>query len=401
MYTIILLHALLILVHNKITNNNAAARYHSALSTLGSTLAQYFPAGFPRRRWQLAQHREPRTRKIHYLYFMQVSFMIPNTVTTSSSTMKPVNQPITLSCKQRQRQSKPAFLYCLYCLSMGNLFLLLLLLLNSLSPCSLALAMATSSAASTTKSAVIVGGGPVGLATALTLSNPPHCYDVVVLEQASVEQYDPTKAYLYNVNFRGQTWMKEHFPSVLQKLRTRGSSGSMSRISIVPADPEKPIPGQKTLQRYDVNKENNESNNKNGFMTEEKAQNDDSDGDINLRSYWIPRHSMICLLEDEIQEQEQRRKTMSDTRYQIQFGEIQLKKGRQFTEMKEKDDGTIEVSVKGENGTTETYSGNLIVAADGYNSAVWLLTRRCSIDSDFCDETAPLPSYSQISIYFI
>jgi hypothetical protein len=31
--------------------------------------------------------------------------------------------------------------------------------------------------------AVIVGGGPVGLASALTLSNPPHSYRCIVLEK--------------------------------------------------------------------------------------------------------------------------------------------------------------------------------------------------------------------------
>lgn len=224
----------------------------------------------------------------------------------------------------------------------------------------LALALASSDA----KKAVVVGGGPVGLATALTLSNPPHNYDVVVLEQASVEQYDPTKAYLYNVNFRGQVWMKENFPSALQKLKERGSQGSMTRITIVPADPKKPIPGQTKARIAADNKKKRTTK----FQTEEKAQNDFDDP--NTRSYWIPRHSMICLLEDEIEEQEHRRKTLSDVRYQIQFGEVQVKKGRKFTDMSPKEDGSIEVTVQDENGKTETYSGCLIVGADGYNSSV-------------------------------
>jgi pyruvate/2-oxoglutarate dehydrogenase complex dihydrolipoamide dehydrogenase (E3) component len=50
------------------------------------------------------------------------------------------------------------------------------------------------------RTAVVVGGGPVGLAAALTLSNPPHSLNVTVLEQStidsSVSKYDPTRAYL-------------------------------------------------------------------------------------------------------------------------------------------------------------------------------------------------------------
>jgi len=61
------------------------------------------------------------------------------------------------------------------------------------------------------RQAVIVGGGPVGLAAALTLSNSPHCYNFIVLEktsgQESVARYDPSRAYLYNVNALGQEWL--------------------------------------------------------------------------------------------------------------------------------------------------------------------------------------------------
>lgn len=204
----------------------------------------------------------------------------------------------------------------------------------------------------------------MGLATALTLSNLPHCYDVVVLEQASVEQYDPTKAYLYNVNARGQKWMRENFPSALQKLQERGSVGSMSKITIVPADPEKPIPGEKTLAQYNVTDQN-----KNIFEEGQKRQRDEGSQD-DSRSYWIPRHSMICLLEDEIQEQEYRRKTLSDAGHQIRFGEVQLKKGRKFTDLQPLDDRLLQVHVQDDSGKMETYSGTLVVAADGYHSSV-------------------------------
>ena len=214
------------------------------------------------------------------------------------------------------------------------------------------------------KSAVIVGGGPVGLATALTLSNPPHSYDVTVVEQASVEQYDPTKAYLYNVNPRGQVWMKENFPSALAKLQVRGSQGSMSRITIVPANPQKPIPEIKTLAPFDTKKNNPR------VQGEQEVQVVNlQDDQVDTRNYWIPRHSMICLLEDEIKEQQAARQDSSEK--QLEVGRIQLKKNRKFTTLEPVDNGSLQVCVEElTSGEKETYHGSLVVAADGFNSAV-------------------------------
>ena len=204
----------------------------------------------------------------------------------------------------------------------------------------------------TAKQAVVVGGGPVGLATALSLSNPPHSYDVTILEQASQEQYDPTKAYLYNVNTRGQVWMKETFPSVLEKLQEKGSQASMSRITIVPADPKKAIPPRKSVGTVDTRK------------TPDKDSSNSSDDKI---SYWVPRHSMICLLEDEIQEQQAARKELQSSN----VGSIELLKQRKFSNLVPKDDGSLEVSVEDlSSGKTEAYCGALVVGADGFNSAV-------------------------------
>lgn len=204
----------------------------------------------------------------------------------------------------------------------------------------------------TAKQAVIVGGGPVGLATAISLSNPPHSYDVTILEQASQEQYDPTKAYLYNVNTRGQVWMKESFPSVLKKLQDKGSQGSMSRITIVPADPEQAIPPRKSVGTVDTRK---------------NPDSDSSSSSDEKTSYWVPRHSMICLLEDEIQEQQAARKEQQSS----QVGSIDLLKNRKFSNLVPKDDGSLEVSVDDlSSGKTEAYCGALIIGADGFNSAV-------------------------------
>jgi 2-polyprenyl-6-methoxyphenol hydroxylase-like FAD-dependent oxidoreductase len=118
----------------------------------------------------------------------------------------------------------------------------------------------------TKKSAVIVGGGPVGLATALTLSNAPHYYDITLVEQSpETSGYDPTKAYLYLVNPRGQVWTKR-FPRVQELLEERGSMNTgMGNFVTVPGDPSEPVPDKLPAK----------------------------DGEP---SYWIPRHGMVTLL---------------------------------------------------------------------------------------------------------
>merc|ERR1719491_1684394 len=75
-----------------------------------------------------------------------------------------------------------------------------------------------------TRRAVVVGGGPVGIATALTLASPRHNYTVTLLEAApataSQTEYDPTKAFLYLVNPRGQTLTRQ-FPAMHRKIVER------------------------------------------------------------------------------------------------------------------------------------------------------------------------------------
>jgi len=76
------------------------------------------------------------------------------------------------------------------------------------------------SAATPKPKAIVVGAGPVGVAAALTLSSSPHNYDVTLLESAPEisSQYDPSKAFLYNVNLRGQA-LTSKFPRMQKKRR--------------------------------------------------------------------------------------------------------------------------------------------------------------------------------------
>ena len=201
------------------------------------------------------------------------------------------------------------------------------------------------------KNAIIVGGGPVGLATALTLSNAPHFYNVTLLEQTGgTGAYDPTKAYMYNINSRGQEWTRE-FPAVQALLTERGSSSGMSGIVIVPADPNEPIPPEKSMI---VSQESNKD-----------------------ASYWIPRHTMTVLLEEVIAEQETKRKQGS-----LRVGKVDLLVSKRF-ELMQTRDGLVEVTVQDTRDTNvrfqEKYVGHFVIGADGINSAV----RNC-----LADETA-------------
>ena len=109
----------------------------------------------------------------------------------------------------------------------------------------------TSAPSTERKKAIVVGAGPVGIAAALTLASAPHSYDVALFESSpqtsSQEKYDPTKAFLYNVNSRGQVLTRQ-FPSMQRKLVERGvESGGFGGVAltIVPADPDVPIPRKK------------------------------------------------------------------------------------------------------------------------------------------------------------
>ena len=89
------------------------------------------------------------------------------------------------------------------------------------------------------RTAVVVGGGPAGLSAAVVLARN-HGYNVRVLESASEENvvsYDRSRAYLYNINVRGQV-MTRQMPSVQQGLEEQGVGISKFERLIVPGDPK-------------------------------------------------------------------------------------------------------------------------------------------------------------------
>jgi 2-polyprenyl-6-methoxyphenol hydroxylase-like FAD-dependent oxidoreductase len=128
----------------------------------------------------------------------------------------------------------------------------------------------------------------------------------------------------------------------------RGSAarGGFVGICIVPSDPEEAIPMPKKLSF--------------GLST--------SDTKMVKESYWIPRHTMTSLLEEVIREQQAN--TSDDDR----CGSVELCLGKKFIEVETADDGMLKVTVQNVEDPNvrykETFTANLVVAADGMNSGV-------------------------------
>jgi 2-polyprenyl-6-methoxyphenol hydroxylase-like FAD-dependent oxidoreductase len=207
---------------------------------------------------------------------------------------------------------------------------------------------------------VIVGGGPVGLASALTLSNPPHSYDVTLLEKAPslATIYDPTRAYQYNVNRRGLSWI-DQYECVQTKLEARGSApsatgGGFGNIVYIPSDPGKPIPSKPQVAQV--------------------AGSKGSPAQPRVRSYWIPRHQMVEMLEECCRAQEEARiaavqsfSFAQSTKSEV-LGSISILRGKNVIDLKVADQTTHELKVVCADGAE--YMAALVVAADGMDSAI-------------------------------
>ncbi|KAL7570692.1 hypothetical protein ACA910_017816 [Epithemia clementina (nom. ined.)] len=278
---------------------------------------------------------------------------------------------------------------------------------------------------------VVVGGGPVGLAAALTLSNLPHSYNVTVLEQSSLEagvhHYDPTRAYLYQINPRGLEWVQD-FPSVTQQLlewgtpskvgNRRKQRASQFAVLVIPADPKEPIDWNNAKNRGTVTiklttkstsntrrrrrQSQNKQDNKQPNIDENENDRDDDKNDsfdMHTESIWITRHQMVQLLLDACQKQNldnQRAVVVVDQQapastttasdadpQQLQSGFIQVHNSKQVVQISEcnaTENHQSIVQVQCQDGST--YNATLLIAADGIDSAVRTLLAQPPSNSD-------------------
>ena len=216
------------------------------------------------------------------------------------------------------------------------------------------LSSSSSSAISQNKNCVIVGGGPIGLATALTLARAPHNYNVTVLEATSdlTSVYDPTKSYLYNVNPRGLQWFinptiapQSAYRQLLQKGYTPGV-GSMGNFYAIPAEPSQSIPPSRQITIMKPVQRSNETSQRTSSPR--------------LPSYWIPRHQLNEILYDCCNEH--------NTNTNAGVTTIKVFSGKAVCSLYPSGDDTNLISVQCEDG--EIYTGALIIAADGINSVI-------------------------------
>jgi kynurenine 3-monooxygenase len=222
--------------------------------------------------------------------------------------------------------------------------------------------------------AIIVGGGPVGIASAIMLAH--QSYDVTILESSSTEAiraFNPALAYLYNVNARGQEFTKMFSStcSIHENMVKKSVDSETAKFMLIPGDEKEEIsyPDLAGVGGKDI-------------------------------SYWVPRHEMTALLWDAVEEhnasrkeegEKQQARSIDDEKGYI--GKIDFHHGVTCVSVspsQSTDDdesartSSISVVVKDKkNGMEQTFVGKLVVGADGIKSRVRECLREGSDDSLF------------------
>jgi len=191
------------------------------------------------------------------------------------------------------------------------------------------------------RQAVIMGGGPVGLATALTLSNGPHYFDVTVIETETSGEDSGVSFYLDTVNTQGLEWF-DNFPNALDKLEARGSTQESGFVS---ADLDEPLLDARVAIAVRLG-----SNNR-GMAPRARRP-----------SISIPRLEMVELLRECCDDQEQERLNNS----RIDVGSIQIATDKEIEGVRREDDGRLVVQCT----DGSVYEGGLVVTADDTDEGI-------------------------------
>lgn len=194
----------------------------------------------------------------------------------------------------------------------------------------------TFTAALSQPAAIVVGGGPAGLATALMLAKH-HGYSVTLIESAGSKQqhleFDPSRAYLYNINGRGQR-LSRRFPELQAKLESKGVGITKFERITVPADPKEIFDPHQPWSRG---------------MSQDVL---DKMGIL----YWIPRYLMLDIMMGEVEKE----------------GKITVCFGHDCQKVLPEGDDVLRVDsrVQSRNGLVVSHYANLVVGADGPRSLV-------------------------------
>jgi len=201
--------------------------------------------------------------------------------------------------------------------------------------------------------AVVVGAGPAGLATAISLAD--RGWDVTILEQRkSANAREVTKSYVYSVDARGQAFLNRY--NLTSALVEKGVSGNNFTLTVVGTDgslaPRKP-------PVLDPNRP---------------------------PSYWIAREPFLQILRDAIEE-----RPNAKIIYNTRLADLEVLPSDEGNE------GNPSMIVTGIEMKSEPeikeYLADLVVGADGINSGVRSACRKLSGDDEgFTPQLLPSPS---------
>ena len=175
----------------------------------------------------------------------------------------------------------------------------------------------------------------------------------MVVDEAPKEAYDPTRAYFFNINRRGQTFTQ----AVGIDLSERGTGVTEFAKFTVPADPAEVFAGTQPFSRP---------------MSPQEQENIGT-------LYWIPRHELVELITDEIHSQQKQQKDKGGRAV------IEFRRNARCHHIEPTEDGSqVKIVLEGQGDTgagntdddnNEDSDGNVLVAdlcvgADGANSSV-------------------------------